>query len=41
MVMRKSTPDSVARKIRGELKTGADLERSKSVQRFFKEEIRS
>ena len=41
MAMRNSTPDSVARKIRGELKAGADLERSKSVQQFFKEEIRS
>jgi 3-methyladenine DNA glycosylase AlkD len=41
MAMHKSTPDSVARTIRGELKAGADLERSKSVQRFFKEEVRS
>jgi 3-methyladenine DNA glycosylase AlkD len=41
MAIRKSAPDSVARKIRGELKTGASPERSKSVQRFFKEEVQS
>jgi 3-methyladenine DNA glycosylase AlkD len=34
-----NTPDSVARKIRAELKTGGNLERSKSVQRFFKREV--
>jgi 3-methyladenine DNA glycosylase AlkD len=41
MAPRKSTFDSVARKIRAELKTGGSLERSKSVQRFFKEEVQS
>jgi 3-methyladenine DNA glycosylase AlkD len=41
MAIRKSTPDSVARNIRAALKAGASLEHSKSVQRFFKEEVQS
>jgi len=41
MAPRKCTFNSVARKIRAELKAGGCLKRSKSVQRFFKEEIQS
>src|SRR5882724_7154396 len=41
MTQLKSTPDSVAGKIRAELKTGGSVERPKSVQRFFKEEVQS
>ena len=41
MARSKSTPDSFAREIRAELKAGGSLKRSKSVQRFFKEEVKS
>src|SRR2546430_2642229 len=41
MARPRSTPDFVAREIRAELKVGGSLERSKSVQRFFKEEVKS
>ena len=41
MAPRKCNFNSVARKIRAQLKAGGSLERSKSVQRFFKEEIQS
>jgi hypothetical protein len=41
MARSKSTPDSFAREIRAELKVGGSLKRSKSVQRFFKEEVKS
>src|SRR5438552_4500304 len=41
MAQRKSTPDAIAREIRTELRAGGSLERSKSVQRFFRETVRS
>src|SRR5713226_7793208 len=41
MARRKVTPRSVADEIRRSLKTGGSVERSASVQRFFKEEVQS
>jgi 3-methyladenine DNA glycosylase AlkD len=41
MARRKVTPTSVASEIRRTLKAGGSVERSTSVQRFFKEEIQS
>src|SRR6476646_9315156 len=41
MAIRKSSPGSVAKNIRAELKAGANLEHSRNIQRFFKEEVQS
>jgi hypothetical protein len=41
MAKRKTTPRSVANKIRRSLKAGGSRARSSSVQRFFKEEVQS
>jgi 3-methyladenine DNA glycosylase AlkD len=41
MARRKVTPRSVADEIRRSLKTGGSVERSASVQRFFKEEVQA